>query len=56
MLKKESWYYFYCIMTSFRLYHDLLLENFDDGTSVDFIYESYGKFELNKMDDSECLA
>ena len=59
-------------MASFRKVRDLLLESFDDGDisedeflllynlnmskNPDFPYECYGKFDLNEMDDSECLA
>ena len=59
-------------MASFRKVRDLHLESFDDGyisedeffllydlntsKNPDFPYECYGKFDLNEMDDSECLA
>ena len=59
-------------MASFREICNLLLESFDDGDisedtflllynantskNPDFPYECSGKFDLNEMDDSECLA
>ena len=58
-------------MAFFREICSILLQSFDDGnisedevllydvnTSKypDFPYESYGKFDLNDMDDSECLS
>ena len=59
-------------MASFREIRSILLQSFDDGdisedeflflyyvnTSKNphFPYESYGKLDLNDMDDSECLS
>ena len=59
-------------MASFREVRDLLLVGYDDGDisedellllydlntskNPDFPYECYDKFDLNEMDDSECLA
>ena len=59
-------------MASFREMRNLLLESFDDGDisedefvllydantskNPDFPYDCYGKFDLDEMDDSECLA
>ena len=59
-------------MASFREIRSILLQSFDDGDiskdefpllydvntskNPDFPYESYGKFDLNDMDDSECLS
>ena len=59
-------------MASFREMRNLLLESFDDGDisedefvllydantskNPDFSYDCYGKFDLDEMDDSECLA
>ena len=58
--------------TPFREIRSILLQSFDDGDisedeflllydvntskNPDFPYESYGKFDLNDMDDSECLS
>ena len=58
-------------MASFREIRRIVLQSFDDGDisedeflllydvntskNPDFPYESYGKFDLNDMDDSECL-
>ena len=58
-------------MSAFREIRSILLQSFDDGEiseneflllydvntskNPDFPYESYGKFDLNDMDDSECL-
>ena len=56
-------------MASFREICSILLQSFDDGDisedeflllyvntskNPDFPYESYGKFDLNDMDDSQC--
>ena len=59
-------------MASFRDIRNLLVESFDDGDisedeflllydantskNPDFPYDCYGSFDLNEMDDSECLA
>ena len=59
-------------MASFKEIRSILLQIFDDGDisedeflllydvntskNPDFPYESYGKFDLNDMDDSECLS
>ena len=59
-------------MASFREIRSILLQSFDDGDisedevllpydvniskNPDFPYESYGKFDLNDIDDSECLS
>ena len=59
-------------MASFREICNILLQSFDDSDisedeflllydvntskNPDFPYESYGKFDLNDMDDSECLS
>ena len=59
-------------MASFRDIRNLLVENFDDNNisedeflplydantskNPDFPYDCYGSFDLNEMDDSECLA
>ena len=59
-------------MASFTEIRNLLLESFDDNNisedefvllydantskNPDFPYDCYGKFDLNEMDDSECLA
>lgn len=59
-------------MASFREIRNLLLESFDDGDlsedeflllydantskNPDFPYDCYGKFDLDEMDNSECLA
>ena len=59
-------------MASFREIRSILLQSFDDGDisedeflllydvntskNPDFPYECYGKFNLNDMDDSECLS
>ena len=59
------------VMSAFREIRSILLQSFDDGEiseneflllydvntskNPDFPYESYGKFDLNDMDDSECL-
>ena len=59
-------------MASFREIRSILLQSFDNGDisedeflllydvntskNPDFPYESYGKFDLNDMDDSECLS
>ena len=59
-------------MASFRDIRNLLVESFDDddisedeflllydantSKNPDFPYECYGSFDLNDMDDSECLA
>ena len=58
-------------MASFRDIHNLLVESFDDDNisedefllfydantskNPDFPYDCYGSFDLNEMDDSECL-
>ena len=58
-------------MASFREIRSILLQSFDDGDisedellllydvntfkNPDFSYECYGKFDLNDMDDSECI-
>ena len=34
----------------------LLLWDFNTSKSLDFPYEDYGRFGLNEMDDSECIA
>ena len=59
-------------MASFRLIRSILQQNFDDGDvsedevlllydvniskNPDFPYESYGKFDLDDIDDSERLS
>ena len=59
-------------MSAFREIRSILLQSFDDGEiseneflllydvntskNPDFPYESYGKFDLNDMDDNECLS
>ena len=59
-------------MASFREIRNLLLKSFDDGDlsedeflllydantskNPDFPYDCYGKFDLDEMDNSECLA
>ena len=59
-------------MASFRDIRNLLVESFDDddisedeflllydantSKNPDFPYDCYGSFDLNEMDDSECLA
>ena len=59
-------------MASFRDIRNLLVESFDDNDisedeflllynantskNPDFPYDCYGSFDLNDMDDSECLA
>ena len=59
-------------MASFRLIRSILQQNFDDGDvsedeflllydvntskNPDFPNESYGKFDLNDVEDSECLS
>ena len=59
-------------MASFRDIRNLLVKSFDDGDisedeflllydantskNPDFPYDCYGSFDLNEMDDSECLA
>ena len=59
-------------MASFREIRSILLQSFDDGVisedeflllydvntskNPNFPYECYGKFNLNDMDDSECLS
>ena len=59
-------------MASFREIRSILLQSFDDDDisedeflllydvntfkNPDFPYECYGKFDLNDMDDSECLS
>lgn len=59
-------------MASFREIRSILLQSFDDGDisedeflllydvntskNPDFPYECYGKFDLNDMDDGECLS
>ena len=59
-------------MASFREIRSILLQSFDDGDiseyeflllynvntskNPDFLYESYGKFDLSDMDDCECLS
>ena len=59
-------------MASFREIRSILLQSFDDGDisedellllydvntsrNPDVPYESYGKFDLNDMDDNECLS
>ena len=59
-------------MASFRDIRNLLVESFDDddisedeflllcdantSKNPDFPYDCYGSFDLNDMDDSECLA
>ena len=59
-------------MASFREIRSILLQSFYDGDisedevhlpydvniskNPDFPYESYGKFDLNDIDDSECLS
>ena len=59
-------------MASFREIRSILLQIFDDGDisedevllpydvniskNPDFPHESYGKFDLNDIDDSECLS
>ena len=59
-------------MSAFREIRSILLQSFDDGgiseneflllydvntsKNPDFPYESYGKFDLNDMDDNECLS
>ena len=59
-------------MASFREIRSILLQSFDDGDisedeflllydvniskNPDFPNESYGKFDLNDIDDSECLS
>ena len=57
-------------MASFRKIRSILLQSFDNGDisedelllydvntskNPDVPYESYGKFDLNDMDDSQCL-
>ena len=37
-------------------YEFLLLYNLNTSKNPDFLYESYGKFDLNDMDDCECLS
>ena len=60
------------VMASFREFRSILLQSFDEGDILedeflllydvntsknsDFPYESYGKFDLNDVDDSECLS
>ena len=34
----------------------LLLWDLHDSKNLDFPYEDYGRFDLDEMDDSECLA
>ena len=59
-------------MASFREIRRIILQSFDDGDISEdeflllyivntfknpvFPYESYGKFDLNDMDDNECLS
>ena len=58
-------------MASFRKIRSILLQSFDNGDisedelllydvntskNPDVPYESYGKFDLNDMDDSQCLS
>ena len=59
-------------MASFRAAREILLESFDDGEisedeflvlydvntskNPDFPYKCYGKFDLDEMDESECMA
>ena len=59
-------------MASFREIRRIILQSFDDGDisedeflllydvntfkNPDFPYKSYGKFDLNDMDDNECLS
>ena len=59
-------------MASFRDIRNLLVDSFDDDNisedeflllydantskNLDFPYDCYGSFDLNEMDDSECLA
>ena len=58
-------------MASFRKIRSILLRSFDNGDisedklllydvntfkNADVPYESYGKFDLNDMDDSQCLS
>ena len=59
-------------MASFRLIRSILQQNFDDGDvsedeflllydvniskNPDFPNESYGKFDLNDVEDIECLS
>ena len=59
-------------MASFRDIRNLLVESFDDDNiseaeflllydantskKPDFPYDCHGSFDLNEMDDSECLA
>ena len=58
-------------MASFRKIRCILLQSFDNGDisedelllydvntskNADVPYESYGKFDLNDMDDSRCLS
>ena len=59
-------------MASFRDIHNLIIESFDDDNisedefllvhdadtskNPDFPYDCYGSFNLNEMDDNECLA
>ena len=58
-------------MASFRKIRSILLQSFDNGDisedklllydvntskNADVPYESYGKFDLNDMDDSQCLS
>ena len=59
-------------MASFRLIRSILQQNFDDGDvsedeflllydvntskNPDFPNENYGKFDLNDVEDSECLS
>ena len=59
-------------MASFKEIRSILLQSFDDGDiseyeffllynvntskNPDFLYESCGKFDLNDMDDCECLS
>ena len=34
----------------------LLLWDFNTSKNLDFPYEDYGRFDLDEMDDSECIA
>ena len=59
-------------MASFRDIHNLIIKSFDDDNisedefllvydantskNPDFPYDCYGSFNLNEMDDNECLA